>query len=80
MSMNLGADDFISKPYNTPILLARIHALIRRSKNISLTSPSYNGLTLNITRSSVSFQNSVAELTKLAQEMIQKTIPLLLIP
>ncbi len=78
--MNLGADDFISKPYNTPILLARIHALIQRSKNISLNPPFYNGLTLNLTRSSVSFQNSVAELTKLAQEMIQKNIPLLLIP
>ena len=24
MSMNLGADDFITKPYNTQILLARI--------------------------------------------------------
>jgi len=26
MSMNLGADDFITKPYNTQILLARINS------------------------------------------------------
>ena len=30
MSMNLGADDFITKPYNTQILLARIETILRR--------------------------------------------------
>lgn len=30
MSMNLGADDFVTKPYNTQILLARIAAVLRR--------------------------------------------------
>ena len=30
ISMNLGADDFITKPYNTAILLARIESIIRR--------------------------------------------------
>jgi DNA-binding response OmpR family regulator len=31
LSMNLGADDFVTKPYNTQILLARIAALLSRS-------------------------------------------------
>ena len=31
MSMNLGADDFITKPYNTEILLARITNILRRT-------------------------------------------------
>ncbi|MBS6041210.1 MAG: response regulator transcription factor [Clostridium baratii] len=31
MSMNLGADDFVTKPYNTQILLVRIEALLRRA-------------------------------------------------
>ena len=31
MSMNLGADDFITKPYNTDILLARIEAVLKRT-------------------------------------------------
>ena len=30
MSMNLGADDFITKPYNTQILLARIESILKR--------------------------------------------------
>ena len=29
--MNLGADDFVTKPYNTQILLARISSLLRRT-------------------------------------------------
>lgn len=31
MSMHFGADDFITKPYNTQILLARIGALLNRT-------------------------------------------------
>ena len=30
IAMNLGADDFITKPYNTQILLARIETVLRR--------------------------------------------------
>ncbi len=30
MSINLGADDFITKPYNTQILVARIAALFKK--------------------------------------------------
>ncbi|MGL4760332.1 MAG: response regulator transcription factor [Sarcina sp.] len=35
MSMNLGADDFVTKPYNTQILLARIEAILKRTKSTS---------------------------------------------
>ena len=31
MSMNLGADNFITKPYNTQILLAHINAVLKRT-------------------------------------------------
>ena len=44
MSMNLVADDFITKPYNTQILMARIASILRRSRKteaaILLQSPS----------------------------------------
>ncbi len=36
MSMNLGADDFITKPYNTEILLARIQSILKRTKQIPM--------------------------------------------
>ncbi len=65
MSMNLGADDFITKPYNTQILLARIAAVLKRidGKNAADTV-SHNGLTLFLNKSVVRFQSMDAELTK----------------
>ena len=41
MSMNLGADDFVTKPYNTQILLARIESILKRinsARPLSTTS------------------------------------------
>lgn len=32
MAMNMGADDFISKPFSVEILIAKINALLRRTK------------------------------------------------
>lgn len=66
MSMNLGADDFITKPYNTQILLARITAVLRRvSGNNSVYEViEHNGLKLNITNGSVNFNEKKIDLTK----------------
>ena len=66
MSMNLGADDFITKPYNTQILLARITAVLRRtSGNNSINDiVEHKGLKLNITNGSVSFDENKIDLTK----------------
>lgn len=65
MSMNLGADDFITKPYNIQILLARIGAILKR---VSQKSPSstmeYQGLTLSMAKSTVYYVNKEVELTK----------------
>ena len=49
MSMNLGADDFVTKPYNTQILLARIAALLKRSNNKTTSNNilNYKNLQLN---------------------------------
>ena len=52
MSMNLGADDFITKPYNTQILLARISSIIRRAYNNSDSEVlEYRGLIHNLSTS-----------------------------
>ncbi|EHJ01386.1 two component transcriptional regulator, winged helix family [Clostridium sp. DL-VIII] len=66
MSMNLGADDFITKPYNTQILLARIAAVLRRtSSNASVYEVvEHKGLKLNVTSGSVKFNEIEVDLTK----------------
>lgn len=65
MSMNLGADDFVTKPYNTQILLARISSLLRRTyQNMDLEIFEFNGLKYNMSTSEMEFNNNKVELTK----------------
>lgn len=66
MSMNLGADDFVTKPYNTQILLARISAVLRRTcgNNSCYEIIEHKGLKLNVTNASISFNGKEIELTK----------------
>lgn len=66
MAITLGGDDFITKPYNTQILLARINALIKRvyPNNPKLDVIEYNGLKLNILSSTIEHNGKSEELTK----------------
>lgn len=64
-SIMLGGDAFITKPYNTAILLAKIAALIRRvyasGQGETLL---WNGATLHLESSLLEYQGQKAELTK----------------
>ncbi|WP_270562854.1 response regulator transcription factor [Clostridium beijerinckii] len=66
MSMNLGADDFITKPYNTEILLARITNILKRTygniKNSSILS--YRDFNLNLSNATIIYKDNSLELTK----------------
>ena len=65
MSMNLGADDFINKPSNTQILLARIASIIRRTyQNLDSEVFEFKGLKYNMSTSEMTFDNKKCELTK----------------
>ena len=65
MSMNLGADDFVTKPYNTQILLARIASLLNRTYGAEKEDRLVFGqLSLDIGKSLVSFGAGSAGLTR----------------
>ncbi len=65
MSMNLGADDFITKPYNTEILLARIASIIRRTyRSNDMEIFPCRGLKYNLSTSEIEFDDKKQELTK----------------
>ena len=64
-SIMLGGDAFITKPYNTAILLAKIAALLRKSyaaeqKEVLV----WNGVTLHLESSLIEYNGQKAELTK----------------
>ena len=64
-SIMLGGDAFITKPYNTAILLAKIASLLRRAyasgQSETLT---WNGATLHLESSFIEYNGLKAELTK----------------
>lgn len=63
-SMQMGGDDFITKPYNTSILLARIAALLKLSYEWKDQNLTHHGVLLDVAMSRVEFQNNTRELTK----------------
>lgn len=62
LGLELGADDYIEKPFDTKELVARVKAVLRRSKSVSGTSGaddtqcvSYADLTISLTNYSVTY-------------------------
>lgn len=64
-ALSLGADDFISKPFNPRILLAHIEAVLKRtSANKKSILINHNGLTLDVLKSKAYYNDKTIELTK----------------
>lgn len=66
MAMNMGGDDFIAKPFDMNVLIAKINALLRRTYDMNEQQKTieYRGLILDVTDSSVSYEGKKADLTK----------------
>ena len=66
MAMNMGADDFIAKPFDLNVLIAKIQALLRRTYDFTGTSNllEHGGLLLNCNDTTVSYEGKRQELTK----------------
>lgn len=66
ISINLGADDFITKPYNTEILLARITNILKRAYGNLKTNNTlnYKDFNLNLSNATVIYKDKSLELTK----------------
>ena len=60
--LNIGADDYITKPFDEEELVARIEAIIRRG-NKHLEGISFNGLTLNLDSHQLFYQEKEISLT-----------------
>ncbi len=67
MAINMGADDYVTKPYSMEILLAKISALIRRTYSYTSNSANlieHKGAILNLDDGTLVYQDEKIELTK----------------
>lgn len=66
MAINMGADDFIAKPFKFEVVLAKIQAILRRTYDFGgdPKTLSHRGVTLNLGDGTVSFGEEKMELSK----------------
>ncbi|WP_167954955.1 response regulator transcription factor [Anaerosporobacter faecicola] len=66
MAMNMGGDDFITKPFDLSVVVAKIQALLRRSYSYmtQVTTIEHRGAILNIGEATLTYQETKLDLTK----------------
>ena len=66
MAMNMGGDDFISKPFDINVLLAKVQAVLRRTYDLSGKTPvlEHKGAVLNLGAGVLTFADTRLELTR----------------
>ena len=66
MAMNMGADDFIAKPFDQSVLIAKMQALLRRTYDFAAAVPvlEHRGAFLNTADGTLIYQDETVSLTK----------------
>lgn len=66
MAMNMGADDFISKPFDGNVLVAKLRALLRRTYDFGTAVPclEHRGAILNTGDGTLTYKNEKISLSK----------------
>ena len=66
MAMNMGADDFIAKPFDQSVLTAKIQALLRRTYDFAAAVPilEHRGALLNTGDNTLTYEGKQIELSK----------------
>ncbi len=73
MAVNMGADDFVAKPFDMDVLTVKIQALLRRCYDFVGTSSllEHKGAMLNLTEATLTYQDEKIELTKNELKILQ---------
>lgn len=73
MAMNMGGDDFITKPFDLTVLMAKVQAVLRRTYDFGGLMPvlEHRGAELNTADASLVYQGERIELTKNDYRILQ---------
>ncbi|WP_303973443.1 response regulator transcription factor [Streptococcus merionis] len=75
MAINMGADDYVTKPFEMTVLLAKIQGILRRSyefgSEIDSSLLDYQGLVLDLKTAQLHYQGETLDLTKNEFQILQ---------
>ena len=73
MAVNMGADDFVAKPFDLEVLTVKIQAMLRRSYDFAGNSSvlEHRGLLLNLSDANAIYEGNRVELTKNEVRILQ---------
>ena len=73
MAMNMGGDDFISKPFDLKVLHAKVTALLRRTYSFQgqVNLLEHNGVLLNLSDATLTYKDERINLTKNEYKILQ---------
>lgn len=69
--LELGSDDYLSKPFAMPELRARIHAVLRRKFKINDNEITIGGISVQLDQMKVSYNTSILDLTDTEYKMLR---------
>ncbi len=71
MAMNMGGDDFIAKPFDLNVLMAKIQAVLRRVKGPAAPELAHKGAVLSTQDACLIYQGNRIELSKNGYRILQ---------
>lgn len=74
MAMQMGADDYIQKPFHIDVLLSKVQAILRRTYKYTITTNNltkWNGLEIDYASSTLTFNGTQVDLTKNEQFILK---------
>lgn len=73
MAINMGGDDFIAKPFDMTVLVAKVQALLRRTYDFTYATDilEHKGVILNLSDCSLMYQGNKLDLTKNEHRILQ---------
>lgn len=73
MAMNMGGDDFIAKPFDLDVLMAKLQAILRRTYDFGKSAEllEHRGAVLDLADASLTWQGERIELTKNEYRILQ---------